>query len=58
LRAFELLQTLELSHAKTGSQPSHGINNRLFAAVNNGDLQWVRDCIRRRANVDARDNNN
>jgi tetratricopeptide (TPR) repeat protein len=51
-RGFELL------HAKTGSQPSYGINNQLFVAVKNGDLQWVRDCIRGRANVDSKDNNN
>jgi tetratricopeptide (TPR) repeat protein len=52
LRAFELL------HAKTGSQPGYEINKQLFVAVKNGDIQWVRDCIRGRANVDSRDNNN
>jgi tetratricopeptide (TPR) repeat protein len=38
-------------------QPGYEINNQLFVAVKNGDIQWVRDCIRGRANVDARDNN-
>ncbi len=57
-RAFELVQALELSHAEIGSQLDYGINNQLFVAVKNGDLQWVRDCIRERANVDSRDNNN
>jgi hypothetical protein len=26
--------------------------------VKNDDLQWFRDCIRERANIDARDNSN
>ncbi len=54
----EVLQGLELSHAKNGSRPVYEINNQLFVAVKNGDLQWVRDCIIGRANVDVRDNNN
>jgi tetratricopeptide (TPR) repeat protein len=52
LRAFELL------HSKTGSRPVYELSNQLFVAVKNGDLQWVRDCIHGRANVDSRDNNN
>jgi ankyrin repeat protein len=53
-----VLRVFELLHVKTGSQSGHEINDQLFVAVKNGDLQWVRDCIRERANVDARDNNN
>jgi tetratricopeptide (TPR) repeat protein len=53
-----VIGVLEQLHAKTGSQPGDGINNQLFVAVKNGDLQWVSDCIRGRANVDSRDNNN
>jgi tetratricopeptide (TPR) repeat protein len=52
------LQALEAIQAKTGSRPSYGLNDQLFVAVKTCNSQWVIDCIRRRANVDARDYNN